>query len=184
MVTRNTDLFFELADWIEFSPGLYDQETFGMPIEPLAEKPLLRATRDSPTDCGSRHCIAGWAAILSGEAEFGAVKRPHAKGYDYLFFAAKSGREVDPVLTGQRTLGLTDLEADVLFGGGWEPPMNDASDEELNFGPSLHRVAEALRHIGKGEAISEHTEWDEPEDIFALQRSERRRGIPLKGTNA
>ena len=61
---------------------------------------------DAPP-CGTQACIAGWACLLSVQKKKNKRREIITKEKRYVF---------DPSVVGQKKLGLTDNEADVLFG--------------------------------------------------------------------
>ena len=68
---RNSDLFFEIADVLDFYPHLYDQQTRGgfdsrgEPVHlPSGEEQDLMLV--GVKGCSTTACLAGWAAALSG----------------------------------------------------------------------------------------------------------------------
>ena len=78
---RETDLFFQIADIIDFTPERYDQESWGefTPTDEDQQKwadTYGTSTTDAPwtsqdskwqeIGCGSKMCVAGWAANLNG----------------------------------------------------------------------------------------------------------------------
>lgn len=115
---RNAELFKKVADEIRKDPACYDQGTWGRP--------------DPTTLCGTRMCIAGHTARLTGWKPV----RP-----DTWSTVSKGGRDAEYVEDVARdALGLNVRESDYLFESDF---MQDASYEE---------VAEALEQIGRGEA--------------------------------
>ena len=71
---RNTDLFFEIADVLDFYPHLYNQRTYGEFLIPDGTgHPLSQGSTVVPDlslvevrGCATTACLAGWAAALSG----------------------------------------------------------------------------------------------------------------------
>ena len=68
---RNSDLFFEIADVLDFYPHLYDQQTWGgfdsrgeTDQQPSGEEHDLMLV--GVKGCSTTVCLAGWAAALSG----------------------------------------------------------------------------------------------------------------------
>ncbi len=68
---RNSDLFFEIADVLDFYPHLYDQQTWGgfdsrgeTDQQPSGEDHDLMLV--GVKGCSTTVCLAGWAAALSG----------------------------------------------------------------------------------------------------------------------
>ena len=68
---RNSDLFFEIADVLDFYPHLYDQQTWGgfdshgepVHLHPGEGHDLMLV---GVKGCSTTVCLAGWAAALSG----------------------------------------------------------------------------------------------------------------------
>lgn len=126
---RNTDLFEAIADEIKFFPDSYDQEQWGEDVE-------------KPTLCGTAFCVAGHAGHLTG---WHPTEDPYDE--DTLNFEElwSRGAKVDAPSVGSIELGLTNIEANILFVGNWQPI------EEL----SVHK---ALRKLGKGAKLSDVTD--------------------------
>jgi hypothetical protein len=123
---RNTELFYRIADLVEVFPESYDQDVWGAP-RPAAL-------------CGTSHCIAGHAAAETGwmraEEDWETVQRKNV------------GVAADISSIGALELGITDSEAEFIFGGCWAPDDGN--------------VAKALRRLGDGADLSEVAEeWDE-----------------------
>lgn len=87
----NTDLLLEIREQITSHPGTHNQEEWG-----------------ERSECGTTHCIAGWAAALSGaqltwtDDTYGFSQLYHANGEDPGTYAA-------------RLMGLDTREAWQLF---------------------------------------------------------------------
>ena len=68
---RNSDLFFEIADVLDFYPHLYDQQTWGG-FDSHGESVQLPSGEERDVmlvgvkGCSTTTCLAGWAAALSG----------------------------------------------------------------------------------------------------------------------
>ena len=68
---RNSDLFFEIADVLDFYPHLYNQQTWGgfdsheetVQLPSGEEHDLILVGVEG---CSTTACLAGWAAALSG----------------------------------------------------------------------------------------------------------------------
>lgn len=115
---RNKELFDKIADQIEQYPESHHQGTWG-------------------SRCGTKCCVAGWAARLSGA-------RPAEDPQDGVawWFCYPPGDDTKATMTpiyAARVLGLTEDEADIMFASDWDPL-------EI-YGLS---VPEALREIGCG----------------------------------
>ena len=115
-MTRNTELFDRIAAQIEAHPELYDQGTFG-----------------ERTECGTAHCIAGHAVVLSGG------HRPRGRQL-WNHVRIKRGPVMDIEECAAKLLGLGFFESLRLFRGSWIPPEGES-------------VPDALRRIGRGGAI-------------------------------
>ena len=128
VLERNADLFFAIADRVEFDPDSYNQHTWGRP--------------SSWTDCGTICCIAGHALSLSGYE----VSMKNSYTPRFTKRGQKRGIASGDAIARRAAnlLGLSSTEARLLFDGGWEPK-------------SKYTVAEALRRIGKGESIERVT---------------------------
>lgn len=92
MARLNIDLLNKVRDKIAATPEAYDQRDWCLPSH--------------AAPCGTVACIAGWAAILSGEM---SIKEAHRNYSD-------NGEHVNNVA--MRVLGLTENEANTLFNGG------------------------------------------------------------------
>jgi hypothetical protein len=68
---RNSDLFFEIADVLDFYPHLYNQQTWGG-FDSHGETVQLPSGEEydlilvGVEGCSTTACLAGWAAALSG----------------------------------------------------------------------------------------------------------------------
>ncbi len=154
---RNTDLFFEIADVLDFYPHLYNQRTYGEFLIPDGTgHPLSQGSTVVPDlslvevrGCATTACVAGWAAALSGWHP--TTNTTVASKTTLLYWdpvapvpltmsnhhSAESVYDLARVL-----LGITDLEAEELFSG----MPSGCSDD--------HRwTADDLRAIGKGRSV-------------------------------
>ena len=160
---RNSDLFFEIADVLDFYPHLYNQRTFGKFLLPDGIGPRSPALKGVPRlelvnieGCATAACVAGWAAALSGW-------HPTTLTVDAGKTTLLCWNPVAPVpltpnehhsaksvyLLARVLLGITDLEAKELFSG----MPSGCSDD--------HRwTADDLRAIGKGRSVFTD-EWPE-----------------------
>jgi len=149
---RNTDLFFDIADVLEFFPEQYDQRTWGEFTPSYAdyvnfEKQFGYDTQDSyggedvnwihaDEGCGSALCVAGHAAAMRGwfpttwnnNVAWTQVSRQKDQ-----MSTADGSREVADLA--QELLGINQREARMLFD----------SDNVW--------TADDLRNFGKGERI-------------------------------
>lgn len=157
---RDQDLFFQIADILDFRPDEYDQNTWGefqpneladaKMKEMLGEEVWLRADEHDALwldvkECTTALCVAGHAAALNeyfptinrakDELDWGKVSK---EMYCVL------GRSVD--LVARELLGITMNEAEVLFSG-------DAS-----------WTGDSLRNFGKGADILNHSNAPEVDD--------------------
>lgn len=151
---RDVDLFFQIADVLDFRPDDYDQACWGKftPKDDDAaefermfgDDPWAGLGEDDPRwiqvkDCSTALCVAGHAAALNGyfpifnhrhdELDWGTVSKDINKD---------RGTSVDIVARG--LLGITELEGDALFSG------------------DAHWNADDLRKFGKGADILNHVE--------------------------
>jgi hypothetical protein len=151
---RNVDLFFQIADILDFMPQQYDQETWGefAPTSADAAKFIEMVGKDVTDDpvedfgtedarwlkvegCNTRMCVAGWAANLSG---FHPVLNAYNREFNWAYVSknpnSEEGDHVEDVA--RDLLGITSEEARVLFGGSAEWDSDD------------------LRQFGKGARLS------------------------------
>ena len=68
---RNTDLFFAVADVLDSYPHLYEQKAWGFLDGQSIRKWFAHFKVNdvrllNASDCGTKACLAGWTAILSG----------------------------------------------------------------------------------------------------------------------
>lgn len=117
----NAQLFNDIANMIQKQPERYDQGTWGS----------VRAGRT--LDCGTSHCIAGWAATLALPRE---AWQPDEYG-DYDDIVTVDGLERYIGEWAGEVLGLSEEDAERLFSGGWQPEAGMT-------------VPDALRAIGDG----------------------------------
>ena len=139
---RDTDLFFEIADVIQFTPEQYNQGSWGdFPPTVGQQEEMIRlisAATDQTAvayrgdedirwlnvqECGTAMCVAGHAANLRGwfptlayegmELNWSSVSEEEGD-HEY------NGTDVSSVA--RDLLGITDEEADILFSGSgrWE----------------------------------------------------------------
>ena len=162
---RNSDLFCEIADVLDFYPDLYDQHTMGKfnlsdgvtdecsDVGPIFDLSLLEER-----DCSTVTCVAGWASAWSGwhptiythnqnEGAFLTweivAPAPLTRSSHH---SSEDAEEVACAL-----LGITDIEAEELFSGS----PTGCSD----YG---RWTADDLRAIGKGRSVLVD-EWPEGE---------------------
>ena len=163
---RNKELFYKIADVIENDYGVYNQSLWGDHVyTSCANNPEdIEATtvRVMEQSCGTSHCIAGHAAVLSGYTpvvnkclipetgmrEAGMVVEINWE--ELISPKGVSGHHPSDV--GRDVLGLTIEEADLLFSEWWRPDGFDFDNEDhIN----AKAVAEAMRGLGDGWSI-----WD------------------------
>jgi hypothetical protein len=89
--TLNIDLAEKVLAQITEHPELHDQQYYGM-----------------RRDCGTTHCVAGWAIALSPGVEF--TWRPWDDGFEIDGVSLPDYGVTDPEVAGRELLGL-DLEA-------------------------------------------------------------------------
>ena len=151
---RNSDLFFEIADVLDFYPHLYNQHTWGG-FDSHGGSVQLPSGKEKERDvmligvkgCSTTACLAGWAAALSGW---------HPTVWTNGDTTFLNWQDVAPVSLipsdhystelvydlARALLGITDSEAEELFSG----MPSGCSDE--------HRwTADDLRAIGKGRSV-------------------------------
>lgn len=109
----NTELFNQIADLIEGSPDLYDQNDWTNQTE----------------GCGTTHCIAGWALTLTNNNHNAESMADWPAYYE-------TPLEERPVhgaigVAAAQALGLDPREADNLFHTDWKPPQNITVPEAL-----------------------------------------------------
>lgn len=91
----------KIRDWITEHPESYNQDLWG-----------------SQTECGTKHCIAGWACVLSG------VQLSWYYAYDddvSYTFMTKDGAHISTVA--RDLLGLSSDQAEKLFCTGEEDSL-------------------------------------------------------------
>ena len=149
---RNSDLFFEIADVLDFYPHLYNQQTWGgfdSHGEPIqhgagAERDVMLV---GVKGCSTTACLAGWAAALSGWHPTvwtnGGTTTLHWDVVAPTSLIPSDHYSTEMVSDIARALlGITDWEAKELFSG---TPAG-CSDN--------HRwTADDLRAIGKGRSV-------------------------------
>ena len=149
---RNSDLFFEIADVLDFYPHLYDQQTWGgfdshgEPVQlPSGEERDVMLV--GVKGCSTTACLAGWAAALSGWHP--TVWGDGAATFlDWHVVAPvpliPSGHYLTELAhdVARALLGITDSEAEELFSS---IPAG-CSDEN-------RWTADDLRAIGKGRSV-------------------------------
>lgn len=120
---RNTLLFNRIADMLEIFPESYDQRHWGI------------EQRIAP--CSTAFCIAGHAAHETGWQPDSSVT---FLSWDDV--ERQSGRyQFEIAHVGALELGLTELEATILFDAAWKPKIGTP--------------AEALRHLGDGALVTD-----------------------------
>lgn len=159
---RNTDLFFKIADIIDFTPEQYAQETWGEYAPTQEDKAKFEAkfnvepgnhadARWSQVECGTKMCVAGWAAQLSGYLPYVTTKTNHDGEKMHVFDWGSVNKREDllqaqpthgTALVAAKLLGITHAESDILFHGDYEWTSDD------------------LRAFGKGKEIT----WYGPVD--------------------
>ena len=180
---RNKKLFNKIADVIEFEQGVYDQTLWGGHIWRTCDNTVEDVEHTkmlvSEQACGTSHCIAGHAAVLSGWTPKVLVGT-HYRGertieitWEELHPPKELVEKRSPSLeeenmlldthpgnVGRQVLGLTHGEADILFNELWRPiDWNwDEASEDAELSPGNARaVARALRNLGDGASIQDVT---------------------------
>jgi hypothetical protein len=149
---RNSDLFFEIADVLDFYPHLYDQQTWGRfdshgePVHlPSGEEQDLMLV--GVKGCSTTTCLAGWAAALSGWHPT-VWTNGDTTLLDWEVVAPVSLIPSDHYSTemvydlARALLGITDPEAEELFSG---TPAGCSG--------AVRWTADDLRAIGKGRSV-------------------------------
>ena len=154
---RNSDLFFEIADVLDFYPHLYDQQTWGG-FDSHGETVQLPSGEEydlilvGVEGCSTTACLAGWAAALSGWHPT-VWTNGDTTLLDWEVVAPVSLIPSDHYSTelvydlARALLGITDSEAEELFSG----TPGGCSDEN-------RWTADDLRAIGKGRSVFTN-EW-------------------------
>ena len=149
---RNSDLFFEIADVLDFYPHLYDQQTWGgfdsrgeTDQQPSGEEHDLILV--GVEGCSTTACLAGWAAALSGWHPT-VWTNGDTTLLDWEVVAPVSLIPSDHYSTelvydlARALLGITDSEAKELFSG---TPAGCSDENQW--------TADDLRAIGKGRSV-------------------------------
>ena len=160
---RNSDLFFEIADVLDFYPELYDQQTLGKfdSSDGVSDESSDLGTGYDPSlleerGCSTVTCVAGWATALSG---WHPTVHHHSQSQTaFLTWEIVAPTPLTPSNHHSTEeaedlacalLGITDSEAEELFSG----TPTGCSD----YG---RWTADDLRAIGKGRSIFGE-EWPE-----------------------
>ncbi len=149
---RNSDLFFEIADVLDFYPHLYNQQTWGgfdshgetVQLPSGEEHDLILVGVEG---CSTTACLAGWAAALSGwHPTVWTDGDTTLLGWQVV--APVPLISSDHYLTeevydiARALLGITDSEAKELFSG---TPAGCSG--------AVRWTADDLRAIGKGRSV-------------------------------
>ena len=149
---RNSDLFFEIADVLDFYPHLYNQQTWGgfdshgetVHLPSGEEHDLILVGVEG---CSTTACLAGWAAALSGWHPTVCTDSDTTL-LDWHVVAPVPLISSDHYLTevvydiARALLGITDLEAKELF-----------SSTPAGCSAGHRWTADDLRAIGKGRSV-------------------------------
>ena len=149
---RNSDLFFEIADVLDFYPHLYNQQTWGgfdshgetVQLPSGEEHDLILVGVEG---CSTTACLAGWAAALSGWHPT-VWTNGDTTLLDWEVVAPVSLIPSDHYSTelvydlARALLGITDSEAKELF-----------SDTPAGCSDENRWTADDLRAIGKGRSV-------------------------------
>ena len=149
---RNSDLFFEIADVLDFYPHLYNQQTWGgfdshgetVQLPSGEEHDLILVGVEG---CSTTACLAGWAAALSGWHPT-VWTDGDTTLLDWEVVAPVPLIPSDHYLTemvydiARALLGITDSEAKELFSG---TPAGCSG--------AVRWTADDLRAIGKGRSV-------------------------------
>lgn len=139
-MTRNRELFRRVAEVIESFPEAHDQTVWGHgPAE------LVDITFDDGAviraECGTSHCVAGWACVLSGMRPKQVLGRPA-----WSSVLDDAGHPIPTMGAARTALGIDPLEASALFATA---AFGDLPKSE---------VARRLRAIGDGADIRKAVE--------------------------
>lgn len=149
-------LFGMIADRIEADPESYDQDVWGYTegqVDVDYEVLDDRKTEILEEECGTTHCIAGWAAVLSGykptvmSYEMGLDK--HVIEVDWSTVSTESDIDRATSSVGREVLGLSARDADILFSEHW------VAKEEV--GNDMENVVIALRRLADGCSVDDVT---------------------------
>jgi len=149
---RNSDLFFEIADVLDFYPHLYNQQTWGgfdshgetVQLPSGEEHDLILVGVEG---CSTTACLAGWAAALSGWHPT-VWTDGDSTLLDWQVVAPVPLISSDHYSTemvydiARALLGITDSEAKELFSG---TPAGCSG--------AVRWTADDLRAIGKGRSV-------------------------------
>ena len=149
---RNSDLFFEIADVLDFYPHLYNQQTWGgfdshgetVHLPSGEEHDLILVGVEG---CSTTACLAGWAAALSGWHPT-VWTDSDTTLLDWEVVAPVPLISSDHYLTevvydiARALLGITDSEAKELF-----------SSTPVGCSDGHRWTADDLRGIGKGRSV-------------------------------
>jgi len=149
---RNSDLFFEIADVLDFYPHLYNQQTWGgfdshgetVHLPSGEEHDLILVGVEG---CSTTACLAGWAAALSGWHPTVCTDSDTTL-LDWEVVAPVPLIPSDHYSTemvydiARALLGITDSEAKELFSG---TPAGCSG--------AVRWTADDLRAIGKGRSV-------------------------------
>lgn len=154
-MTINKELFHKIADQIERSPQLYNQEEW-TPKEPTKFLNKAAATRAAQRGlagpCGGAFCIAGHAVAAAGYLPL--VVFAGDDSADTWF--ATWQQVVDPA-TGE-THQTPDLAEELLGLTPWGEEAGEVCDDEIfsaDIAPIDGTVSDALRAVGDGAAIGD-----------------------------
>jgi len=149
---RNSDLFFEIADVLDFYPHLYNQQTWGgfdshgktVHLPSGEEHDLILVGVEG---CSTTACLAGWAAALSGWHPTVCTDSDTTL-LDWQVVAPVPLIPSDHYSTemvydiARALLGITDSEAEELF-----------SSTPAGCSGAVRWTADDLRAIGKGRSV-------------------------------
>jgi len=143
---RNKELFFEIADIVDFEHSKYQQEYWAStyPIEIDVDSPNPLSVAIDVKECNTSGCIAGWAALLSGWYPRIHLRYDNGIAFDYTFMAEQ------PLVNRGGTFKY-DLK-------GYMHPLED---EEINF-RSPEDIGQELLGLDHDEAehvFAEFQDW-------------------------
>lgn len=150
--SRNTKLFDHIADIIESYPEAHDQGGWGGGDREIVDISFSDGDVVRQVECGTTHCIAGWAAVLTGghpvlevEGDETVAYWDHVSDRSGVTYSDGSYQDdyVDVDEWARAALGITSAEAENLFDADWR------------VGAPKKRIAAELREIGRGKEITD-----------------------------
>lgn len=114
-MARNIELLTEVRDLIEADQSKLNMNYW---VSIPADTVEFNDGTTAKVSCGTTACIAGWAVQLNGDKLL-VNEYSDFEGDKYLAeqCVARNGRVIDISHRAEKLLGLSNYEADVLFGG-------------------------------------------------------------------